>query len=248
MTHTRIALYVLAAGLLSAPAAYAQGKLPPDIRVTMTIADIAGEHPLRVGSDFQGAYVTKIVNKVKQVESVLMATPNGYDFMLTTYYTAKGNYVASNRTVFVDLREQVRQGTIATPSLGTDGGQLVPYGQVTSHVAVKCSRVNVDVTRMAEGATVECPGSLRFRAPNNSWYRLSFQPDNYATVDRLNVTCTSADATGCRVWTITPAGAALTGLDPNPKNLTTLLLIDGAGTVMGVGGDFLVSLSMTVAR
>ena len=237
MTKTRIASFVLSAALLPATAAHAQ-RLPPDIKVTTTIADMAGEQPLRIGSDLQGAYVTKVVNKTTQIESILQATPNGYDFMLTTYYTSKSSILASNRTVFVDLRDQVRVGTIATPTLGYVDGLPVPAGRVTAHFTAKCSRVNVDPTKMAEGATVECPGSLRFRAPNNSWYRLSFQPDNYAAVDRINVTCTTADATGCRVWTLTPAGTGL----------TTLLSIDSAGTVVGVGGDFLVSYSVTVAR
>jgi hypothetical protein len=237
MTRNRIVFFVLSATLAAAPAAYAQ-RLPPDIKVTTTIADMAGEQPLRIGSDLQGAYVTKVVSKVMQVESILQATPNGYDFMLSTYYTSKGSILASNRTVFVDLRDQVRVGTIATPALGYVDGAPVLYGRVTAQFSAKCSRVNVDVTKMAEGATIECPGALRFRAPNNSWYRLSFQPDNYAAVDRINVTCTTADATGCRVWMLTPAGTGL----------TTLLSIDSAGTVVGVGGDFLVSYSVTVAR
>ena len=62
------------------------------------------------------------------------------------------------------------------------------------------------------------------------------------------MTCTAADTTGCKVWTISPSGTAVTGTDPNPKGLNKLLLIDSAGTVLAEGGDYYSSFSITVAR
>jgi hypothetical protein len=234
------------------------GTLPPvqaraprttQIQVTTTIADLGGDHELRVQSDRKGAYATKVVNRVTQVTSVIDQYLTGSAWSLTTYYTVKGNYTASDRTVFFDLRERAATGSFATPPIGTDGdGAPVEYGQVTSHLIAKCSLVNVDMLKIPLGWTASCPGSFRFRAPDGQWYRLSFQPDNYSEVDRLNVTCTAADSAGCKVWTIASGGTAVTGTDPNPKSLNNLLLIDSGGAVIAEGGDYYLSFAITVAR
>jgi hypothetical protein len=40
----------------------------------------------------------------------------------------------------------------------------------------------------------------------------------------------------------------LTGTDPNPKSLHTLLQIDDGGSILAVGGDYLLSFAFTVTR
>jgi hypothetical protein len=238
----------LALFVTSAATATAQ-KLPPDIPVTTTIADLGlTDWPLQTQSDRKGAYVRKVVNKVKQIESALVATPNGYDFMLTTYYSSKGKLVDSDRKVFYDLREQTAVGSFATPPLGIANNEAVPYGTVTTHVAVKCSQSGVDMVKMAAGDVGVCQGTFRFRALDNLWYRLSFNPENFPGVDRVKVACTAADSSGCKVWTLTPDGTTLTYDDPNVKNKTTLVHIDEGGTILAVGGNYNISFSMTIAR
>lgn len=230
--------------LIAAPA-----PRPSQYLVTTTIADVGGSHGLRVQSDRQGAYVTKTVNKATQVRSAIDVFQTGSDWSLTTYYTAKGGYSVSDRTVFFDLREQVAAGGFSTPQLGTDSaGAPAEYGQVTSHLIVKCSNANLDMLQIPVGSTAVCPGSLRFRAASGQWYRFSFQPDNYLEVEPFQVTCTAADTTGCKVWTIAPSGNAVTGDDPNPKGVNKLLNIDSGGTVLAEGGNYLMSFSITVAR
>lgn len=227
----------------------ARAPRPSQYYVATTIADAGGIHALSVQSDRQGAYLTKTVNRVTQVRSAIDMFQTGSDWSLTTYYSAKGGPAASDRTVFFDLREQFASGGFVTPQMGTDGGGLpVEYGQVTSHLIVKCSNAGLDMLKIPVGTTALCPGSLRFRAPSGQWYRFSFQPENYAGVDPFNVTCSAADTTGCKVWSITPSGATHTGDDPNPKGVNRLLHIDGGGTVLAVGGDYLLSFSITVAR
>lgn len=227
----------------------ARAPRPSQYLVTTTIADVGGSHELRVQSDRKGAYATKTVNRVTQVRSAIDMFVDGSDWSLTTYYTAKGGYAASDRTVFFDLREQFAAGGFATPQMGTDGGGLpVEYGPVTSHLIVKCSNAGLDMLKIPVGVTAVCPGSLRFRAPSGQWYRFSFQPANYPEVEPFHVTCTAADPTGCKVWSIAPSGTAVTGDDPNPKGLNKLLLIDSGGTVLAEGGDYLMSFSITVAR
>jgi hypothetical protein len=212
----------------------AAGKPAPDVPVVATLADNANGHALRVGSDGGGAYLT-----TSQVTSRIQTFANGSDWMLTTFYTSKRKYAASNRGVLLDLSEQVTDGAFTTP---IDQPTVVPV-----HLIAHCSRVNVDMVRMSPGQFAACPGGLRFWAPDGLWYRLSFGPTNYA-VDPLRVTCITADTTGCKVWTITPNGTATTGTDPNPKNYTKLLNIDEGGNVLAEGGDYYVSFSITVAR
>jgi hypothetical protein len=251
MFRTRQFSGLLALALATGPlTAGPSAQKNPDIPVTVTIADRgAADQPLRVQSDRKGAYVTKAVKQTKQVDSALLVNPTGTDWSLTTYYVSRGSYAASDRTVFFDLREQAAAGSFVTPILGTDAlGAAVEYGYVTAHLIAKCSMVNVDMTRMATGATASCPGSLRFRAPDGLWYRFSFQPDNFPQVDRFLVTCSQANSTGCRVWTVTPGSSRTTGTDSNTKSLNTLLAIDEAGNILSVGGDYYLSFSITVAR
>ncbi len=65
------------------------------------------------------------------------------------------------------------------------------------------------------------------------------------------MTCIGAiaePATGCKTWSIAPAGTTLRGTDPNPKNHTKLLEIDEGGNVIAEGGTYYVSFSMTITR
>lgn len=250
MIRTRpVPALALAALIVCTGTVGAQGKLPPDIPVTTTIADVANGWYLHVRSDRQGAYVRKMVNKVKQVESALVATPHGYDFMLTTYYSSKGSLVDSSRTVFFDLSEQTAAGSFNTPALGTGAaGEPLPYGLATAHIAVKCSQSGINMVKLAEGQSAVCTGSFRFRARDNNWYRLAFNPENVPGVDPINVTCEIADNSGCKVWTLAPTGWTLTGDNPNVSNRSTLLRIDSSGTVLAVGGNYNISFSITIAR
>ena len=242
MSNSRWFLATAVVGLVTVLTAMVTAARPtPQLNVTTTIADAAGGFPLRIQSDRQGAYVTKAVGKTVQVKSVIDSfLSGGSDWSLTTYYLSKSNYLASNRTVFFDLSEQVSSGAFATPNLAN--------GQVTSHLIVKCSNVNVDFVRMSLGTTASCPGSTRFRAPDGQWYRFSFSQANYPEVNQFAVTCTAADQGGCKVWTIQPGGAALSGDDANPKSLNRLLLINSNGDILDEGGTYYLSFSMTIAR
>lgn len=238
----------LAVGL-SGAVLVAQKNTSTTIQVTSSIADLgATGYPLLVQSDRKGTYVTQVVKRTKQVESILIQGRYGTDWSLTTYYVERGAYQASARTVFFDLGELVTEGGFVTPVLGTEAGLPVARGQVTAHLITKCSVANIDMLKIAPGATVSCPGSLRFRSPDGEWYRLSFQPDNYPQVDRFGVTCTRGDDTGCREWTIATGATTVTGSDPNVKSLNTLLLIDDGGTILAQGGDYRLSFGITVTR
>lgn len=219
------------------------------IEVTSTLADLGSSgHPLLVQSDRKGPYVSTVVKNVRQVDSILIHDQYGTDWSLTTYYVLRNSYVASDRSVFFNLAEQVQAGGFVSPILGTAEGLPVERGYVTSHLTTKCSVDNIDMLAMASGATVLCPGSLRFRAPDGLWYRFSFQPNNFERSEKFSVTCTRGDITGCREWRIVPSGTTLTGTDPNPKSLHTLLQIDDGGSILAVGGDYLLSFAFTVTR
>lgn len=250
-THSLIYPVALIAAILfygSAPSAQKVRRTVMD--VTSALADVGPTtgHPLLVQSDRKGPYVTTVVGKTTQVQSVLINTQYGTDWSLTTYYTVKNRYAASDRTVYLDLTEQVNSGGFVTPILGVDeNGGSVERGYVASHLTTRCAVANISMLAMATLTTVQCPGALRFQSPDGQWYRLSFQPDNFPQSERFNVTCTRGDSTGCREWQITPSGTTLTGTDPNPKNLNTLLMIDDGGD-LAQGGDYHLSFAFTVTR
>jgi hypothetical protein len=221
---------------------------PSEYQVMTVIANEGGSHPLSVQSDNKGPYVTKTVNRAVQVSSVINRNANGTDWSLTTYYTAKGGYVASDRSVFFDLREQVGWGSFATPDMDAASPGTTEYGRVSSFLQTRCSMNNIDMLTIPVGSTAICPGALRFLAPSGQWYRLAFQPANYPDVEPFKVTCDVADATGCKTWTITPSGTTLTGEDTNPKGLNKLLHVDSGGGVLAEGGDYLTSFAITVTR
>jgi hypothetical protein len=222
--------------LLAAGAALgvsAAGKITT-IPVVVTIADSANGAWLRAQSDTRGAYVN-----TSKVSSTIITNMQGSDWQLTTYYQTKRAYAPSDRTVLIDLSEQVSEGSFPTP---------VTSAYMPAHLIAHCSRVGVDMVKMSVGQFAACPGSFRFWAPDGLWYRVSFNPDNFPGVDLIKVTCTAADSTGCKVWTATPTGTVLTGDDPNPKNLGKLLQIDQSGNILAYGGDYYLSFSITVAR
>ena len=88
---------------------------------------------------------------------------------------------------------------------------------------------------------VECPGSLRFWAPDGQWYRFSFQPENFSNSDYWKVTCTATRSQGCTTWTITPNGT-------DGTSVNTLLRIDKDGNILDVGGDYGLTYSFLVER
>lgn len=221
---------------------------PSEYQVVTVIANEGGSgHALSIQSDGKGAYVTKTVNRAVQVSSVISQNSSGSDWTLTTYYTAKGGYVASDRSVFFDLREQVSTGSFVTPDMDASVAGAQEFGRVTSFLQTRCSMNGINMLTIPVDATAVCPGALRFLGPDGQWYRLAFQPANYPDVEPFHVTCDAADATGCKTWTITPSGTTLTS-DDNPKGSNKLLRVDSGGGVLAEGGDYLTSFSITVAR
>lgn len=175
------------------------------IPVTLTIHDVQDNHPLRVQSDPRGPDV-----RTPQIFSSIERYSQGLtDWFLQTYFYTKRKLTASERTVFFDLREPVSFANPVPP---------VTTEYLQAHLTAKCSHVNVDMLTMTVGSTVACPGAFRFLAADGRWYRLAFNPEYYAQVDRLSVACLTADATGCASWSIAPTGLTRTGTDPNPKN------------------------------
>jgi hypothetical protein len=186
--------------------------------VTVTIADMQNGYPLRVGSDMHGAYV----EIDRKITSAIERYATGTDWMLTTYSGTR--LIPSNRTVFFDLREP-----FLPPSSGIPAPFSTAYTQ--AHLIAQCRLAadprDRDLFALQSGESADCPGAFRFQAPTGAWYRFAFSPQNFP-VDPLRVTCQSTDASGCKVWTVTPSATRVTGSDPNPKNLNRLLEIEDA--------------------
>jgi hypothetical protein len=142
--------------------------------------------------------------------NVLQGRPTGTDWLMSTYGAV---YKApTNRTVLIDLTEPVSP-TNPTPPISV--------AQVQAFLAAKCSDVNIDMSAIPFGGTLQCPGAFHFQGPRNNWYRLSFRPEIYPEVNDINVTCNQTDSQGCKLWTISPNGTYLTGTDPHPKASTS---------------------------
>jgi hypothetical protein len=201
--------------------------------VTTTIANAQNGHSLRVGSDGQGGYVN-----TKQIESVVEHQTGGSDWLMSTYGAVYRG--PTNRTVLFDLTEPVSTGNPPPP---------ISVALAQAFLATKCSDVNIDLLAISSGSTVQCPGAFHFQGPNGSWYRLSFRPEIYPEVNDMNVSCTAADTSGCKTWSITPNGNYLTGTDPNPKGINKLLQYNpSTDAVIADLGDYYISFSIAVAR
>lgn len=219
-------------GLLQARTHGAGPVKPTNTPVTTTIDNSVNGYQVRVESDFKGSYVS-----TSQVSSLIDTLG---DWSLTTYSTSRRGFTASTRSVFFDLTEPVASTNPLPP---------MQSGYVQAHLIAKCHLVNTGFLQIPAGSSVQCPGSFRFQASNGLWYRFSFQPENFPEVDRMNVTCDAADAAGCRLWTITPGGTAITATDPNPKNVNKLVQIDPSrDTVLADLGDYYLSFRIRVAR
>jgi hypothetical protein len=221
-------------------AAIVQGAPTPDILVKTTVfnTDATGTS-LRVQSDDaqEDIYQTTTVGGKTTVTSKIYSFTGtvGQDFFLTTYYPSKSSYAASGRTVKIDLSNQLSSGAFLTPNLGS--------GLVPVQIGVKCRLATpnpVSLVGMTLNQPVECPGSLRFWAPDGQWYRFSFQPEKLSNSDRWKVTCI-ATGSGCTKWTITPSGS-------DGMSVNTLLHIDDQGTILDVGGDYGLTYSFLVER
>ena len=210
-----------------------------EVPVMTTMADLGDSAvPLRVGSDGKGAYP----GADAKVVSHIYRNMQGSGWMLTTYYTAKRRVQGSSRSVWFDLTEPAASGNPPAPI-------PVPGALLQAHLTAKCDRAGVDMLALAAGTSAVCPGAFRFQAADGSWYRLAFDPDNYPHVNPIRVTCTVVDGGGCKVWTLGPSGPASPGDDPNPKNVSRLLLIDENGGILDdQRGDYYISFSITVAR
>lgn len=218
--------------LLGASSAIA-GKPYSDIPVSINISGSAGGYALLVQGDSLGSYVN-----TTQVTSKLVTNMRGNDLILTTYY---GNrQTASNRSVFFSLTEPASPNNPPAP---------FQQANVQAHINVKCSQVDQSFTAMQAGASVSCPGVLRFRAPDGRWFRHSLQPENFPEVDYFRVTCNSSDSSGCLSWSVTPDTTRVTGSsDPNAKALTRLLQIDVNGGILADFGNYYLSFQINASR
>lgn len=210
-----------------------------EIPVTTTIADLGSTTvPLRVASDGKGAYP----GGDAKVDSIIHRHLEGSGWTLRTYYTAKRSFRGSSRTVWFDLTEPAAAGNPPAPI-------PAPGAMLQAQLIANCHFVGVDMLAMAAGTSEVCPGVFRFQVGDGSWYRLSFSPETYPHVHPIQVTCTAVDTAGCKVWTLAPSGPPSSLDDPNPKNVSRLLLIDENGGVLDdMRGDYYVSFSITVAR
>jgi hypothetical protein len=206
------------------------------VPVHVSIADVQAEYALLVQSDGMGEY-----EHDQEVQSTIEQYKTGYtDWLFTTYVLgARGKVTPSNRNVLFDLSEPASLDNLPS-AIGAE--------YLQAHLKVGCTEVNVNMLRIAAGATIQCPGSFRFLARDGRWFRLAMNSNSFSDVDPLNVTCTSGDSSGCRTWNLAPSSTFRTGEDPNPKNVTKLLRIDVNGKVLEQLGNYYLSFSIDLRR
>ena len=240
-TKAGVLTVVVAVATALSQGATATGGAPADVPVRTTIADSDASGPLRVRSDGNNpdVYETTTVGAKTTVTSMIYSFQgtSGQDFFLTTYYPYKNGFAASSRTVGIDLAGRVFGGGFSPPDLGTTG-------QVPVQLSVKCRMATpnaVSLVGMTYNQSVECPGALRFWAPDGQWYRFSFQPEKFSNSDRWKVTCSAVGSSGCTKWKVEPSGS-------DGESVNTLLRIDLQGTILEVGDDYRLTFSILVER
>jgi hypothetical protein len=224
------------AHVLTLEAAGPGGGPGADVLVTSTITVQANGAALRIQGDGKGPYT-----RTSQVTSVILG--GSHDWLLQTYYTAKGKTAASDRSVWFDLTEPAFAGNPPPP---------IAAGYLQARLMVSCINAPqpIDILTLPVGAPVLCPGHFNFVMPDlKTYYRLHFKPTVYSETDWIQVTCTAAyPQGGCGAWSFEPTGAA-TATDLNAKNVGRLLKIDAGGIVLddNLGGYYL-SFKITATR
>jgi hypothetical protein len=216
-------------------------KPPSTIQVTTTIDDSDSlGRPYLISSD--GApYVTTS-------DGLVSSTVSGGEWMLNTYMlaTSKGRLVIrrSNRAAFFQFSEPADSETPPADLSGMVKAQV--------HMFSTC---DASLATMSPGTLQDCAGAFRLEPinDNDQGYRLAFQPDNYAEVTRMRVTCTAGSVGACSGWTISPGasatGATYIGVDGLPRSLNQLLsLIGTSESVAAAIGDYYFSYNIRVAR
>jgi hypothetical protein len=181
-----------------------------DISVTTEVIDLdPSGNPYTFASDGGGKYF----NGVDGVTSIL--TANTYNCVKTGDWqfnkpgTKRGKPLYSNRKMAVSLNtfDAIVAGdphyTVdATPPFwGTQ--TLNAFGEV------KCSYVNVSMGQMAANTATTCPTLFAFFMPNDDKWALSpgYSYFGYPEITDAQVSCTAADAQGCKDWLIEPIGS-----------------------------------------
>jgi hypothetical protein len=201
---------------------------------TVTFSDSENGYPLLVQSDGNGAYV-----QTREITNYLVQSSTGESTWQLTLYSGP-RFTPSNRTLFFSLTEPVSSSNPPPPFV---------QANATAHVIAKCWEINVNLLALPVAGVTECPGTMRFQAPNGKWYRLAFQPNNYPEVDQIKLQCLSFDSLGCKSWQATPGGTALTGSDPNYKGVQKLVEIDPSTTAAIADlGDYYVSFRFVISR
>ena len=222
-------------------AALNAAKPPSTIQVTTVIDDgDALGRPYLIAGDGSPYLTTP--------DGLVSSTVTGGEWMLNTYTlaVAKGKDVIkrSNRVASFQFSEPAG---VNNPPADLNG---IVHAQV--HMFSNC---DAGLTTMSPGAVQDCAGAFRLEPVNDNdqGYRLAFQPENYAEVTRMQVTCTAGSVGACRDWTISPGasatGATYTGTDGLPRSLNQLLSL--IGTSEGVAatlGDYYFSYNIRVTR
>jgi hypothetical protein len=216
-------------------------KPPSTFQVTTVIDDFdSGGHPFLISSDGR-PYVSG-------ESGLVSSTVSGGEWMLNTYAlgSAKGKLtiMRSSRLAWFQFTE---------PS-GTQNPPVDLGGPIAAQIHM-FSQCDAALVTMSPGGSQDCAGAFRLEPvnDNDAGYRLAFQPENYAEVTRMRVTCTAGVAGACTAWTISPGasatGATYTGTDGLPRSLNQLLsLIETSESVREALGDYFFSFNIHVTR
>jgi len=218
-------------------------KPPTTYQATTVIDDMDGAgHAYLIAGD--GApYVTTS-------DGLVSSTVSGGEWMLNTYAlsTVKGKLAIkrSNRTATFQFAEPVDSST--QPPADLSGGPVTAQVHMFSNCAAT-------LATMSPGEFQDCAGTFRLEPinDNNAGYRLAFQPENYAEVTRMRITCTAGSTGNCTAWTVSPGadanGAMYAGVDGVARSKNQLLsLIGTSEDVAAALGDYYFSFDIRVTR
>ncbi len=216
-------------------------QITSDIPVTTTLADFDPTGtPYYLHSDGGGFYP----DGVNSVVSILVA--NGY-----------------NRIVDGDWRLDAAGSTVRTVGITFDPANAVQPGDPgyqapanppfwgTEYESVrmenKCTQDYHDMLSMKAGDSFPCVMIIRLPGPGSGNYRLYMGKTWYSETDDVQVSCNSADSSGCKDWFIDPIPVVNPDGSTSPGRARARLNLDVRNKTTD-DGDFYLNFHIHVTR
>ena len=180
---------------------------------------------------------------------------------VTTFLTSNGY----NHIQYGDWQFDAYSSTVRTVKLSLDTDDAVQPGDphytapanppfwgsklVIAHMEDKCTLINKNMLTMTAGTAFTCPFIIRFPATSRTDYRLYIAPSftGYAETTDVQVSCNSADSSGCNDWFVDPIPVVNPDGTTSPGRAVGRLELDTNRSITN-DGDFYMTFHIHLTR